>query len=130
MLGRHVTFPSPSREEIVRGNNGESLLSCGEDDPSPAFSGSRTGTPSHPDGVTKHGISGQCPPRGPRIVNATRSPCSVGSGEVKVTVDKHSGTWSSRFLDICTLSSGLTAGPDPIYSSGGSTMLVAIEIHS
>lgn len=89
---------------------------CREDYPFPAFSGSRIGTRFHPDGVTNPGISGQWPPRPPRIVNATRSPCSVGSGEVKVTVDKHSGTWPSGFLDMCVLCPAvLTAGPDPIY---------------
>lgn len=93
-LGRHVTFSS--------------LISAREDDPFPASSGPRIERRSRPDGVTKHGISGQWPPRNPLEtpgkVSAIWSPCSVGSGEVRVTtILKHSGTRPSGRPDICIL---------------------------
>lgn len=49
-LGRHVTFSlSSSCEEIVRGNGWRVANVCREGHPSPAFSGSRIWTPSHPE---------------------------------------------------------------------------------
>lgn len=51
----------------------------------------------------------------------------MGSGEVKVTVtvDKHSGTLRRRSpTHHCTCPAVFTAGPGPIYSPGGSTLLV------
>jgi len=112
-LGRQVTFSSSSPRRNCTWQRWRVANVCREDHPFQVFLGSRIGTRPHPDGVTKHGISGQWPPRTPGVPGL-HVLWGLGKSRSPSTDTQAPGEAVSQ----CTCPSGFTAGPDPIYSSG------------